>query len=184
MMNNLKRKLLRFMAVRRNVSAPTCLHVGPNSIISAPTNLIIGRNSYIGKFCTIQINGYIGNGVLIANNVGIVGRLDHEYRVPGVMVRDGTWVEKSEQLQKEPSNSITIEDDVWIGYGSILLGGINVGRGAIVAAGSLVLNDVLPYDIVGGRPAKRIAQRFSGDVSAIERHDIALAEMYGIGIHD
>lgn len=174
----LKRKILRMAAVRKNVVAPHCLHVGPGSVLSASNRLTLGRNCYIGKGCTIQINGQIGNGVLVANNVGIVGRIDHEYRVPGIMVRDGIWIEESDYLQRELSNSISIEDDVWIGYGSILLGGISVGRGAVIAAGSLVLSDVLPYDIVGGRPAKRITQRFSGDADAINQHNSALDEKY------
>lgn len=55
---------------------------------------------------------------------------------------------------------ITLEDDVWIGYGATVLDGVRVGRGSVVAAGALVTRDVDPYTIVGGVPAKPIRKRF------------------------
>lgn len=54
---------------------------------------------------------------------------------------------------------IFVEDDVWIGAGSIILQGVRVGRGAVVAAGSVVSKDVPEYAIVGGVPAEVIRQR-------------------------
>ena len=59
---------------------------------------------------------------------------------------------------------ITIEDDVWIGYGATILSGVHIGQGAIVAAGAVVSKDVPPYSIVGGIPAKVINYRFSKDI--------------------
>ena len=50
--------------------------------------------------------------------------------------------------------------DVWIGYGSTIMPGVEVGHGAIVATGSVVTRDVAPYSIVGGNPAKPIRSRF------------------------
>ncbi len=52
--------------------------------------------------------------------------------------------------------NITIEDDVWIGMDALLLGGITIGKGAIVAARSVVTKDVPPFTIVAGIPAKKI----------------------------
>lgn len=57
--------------------------------------------------------------------------------------------------------NIQIGNDVWIGYNAIILGGITIADGAIIAAGSMVTKDVLPYEIVGGNPAKHIKFRFS-----------------------
>ena len=59
---------------------------------------------------------------------------------------------------------IVISDDVWIGYGSIILSGVHVGQGAVIAAGSVVNKDVPPYAIVAGVPAKVISYRFSKDI--------------------
>lgn len=55
---------------------------------------------------------------------------------------------------------IIVGDDVWIGFGTTILSGVNIGQGAIIAAGSVVTKDVPPYAIVGGVPAKVIKYRF------------------------
>ena len=54
-----------------------------------------------------------------------------------------------------------IEDDVWIGHGSIILSGVRIERGAIVAAGSVVTKSIPAYEIFGGIPAKKIRDRFN-----------------------
>jgi acetyltransferase-like isoleucine patch superfamily enzyme len=51
---------------------------------------------------------------------------------------------------------IIIGDDVWIGFGAIILKGVTIGKGAIVAAGALVTRDVAPFTIVAGNPAKEV----------------------------
>ncbi len=53
-----------------------------------------------------------------------------------------------------------VGNDVWIGYGSIIMPGVNIGNGSIIAAGSVVTKDVKPYSMVGGNPAKLIKMRF------------------------
>ncbi|MEP7277990.1 MAG: DapH/DapD/GlmU-related protein, partial [Bacteroidota bacterium] len=64
---------------------------------------------------------------------------------------------------KGMDNLTVIEDDVWIGYGSTILSGVKIGRGSIIAAGSLVTKDVLPYSIYAGVPAKKIKNRFDNE---------------------
>ena len=64
----------------------------------------------------------------------------------------------------EENKAVTIGNDVWIGARSLILDGINIGYGVIVAAGALVCDDVPPYAIVGGVPAKIIRYRFSKDI--------------------
>lgn len=172
-----KRRLLIWMGVRANVSLGRGVHVGPFSVVSSEGQLSIGDNSYIGKFCTVQVNGEIGRGVLIANHVGIIGRRDHRFRPAGTFVRDGAWVGQDEALRRDPANRIIIGDDVWVGYGAILLSGIEIGRGAIIAAGSVVREDVAPYAIVAGNPARPVGQRFGGE--DVTRHDAALEARYG-----
>ncbi|HII4508586.1 TPA: hypothetical protein ACY4R8_001825 [Clostridium perfringens] len=54
----------------------------------------------------------------------------------------------------------TIGNDVWIGYGIIIIGGVAIGDGAVIGAGSIVTKDVPPYTIVAGQPVKEIRKRF------------------------
>nr|WP_275298384.1 hypothetical protein [Clostridium sp. YIM B02555] len=66
-----------------------------------------------------------------------------------------------EALTKGP---LIIDDEVWIGDKALILSGVHIGKGAIVAAGSVVVHDVPPYAIVGGNPAKVIKYRFSSTI--------------------
>lgn len=157
--NWLKQRLF----VGHKVEVGANFHLGVLSYVSSPRSLTIGDNVYIGKFCTIQCSGTIGDGVLIANNVGIVGRADHDIRTLGTTIRLAPWIGNSDYLADDAKNWITIGDDVWIGYGAILLSGIKVGRGAIIAVGSVIIKDVPPYAIVGGNPGRVIGQRFEPD---------------------
>jgi acetyltransferase-like isoleucine patch superfamily enzyme len=149
--------------IGKNVTVGKNFHIGLLSWISASENLAIGTDVYIGKFCTIQSNGSIGDGVLIANNVGVVGRIDHEFRAIGVLVRNGSHISENVKISRSPKSRIDIGHDVWIGFGAVLLSGVDIGRGAIIAAGSVVMSSVAPYDIVAGNPAKPIGRRFTND---------------------
>ena len=54
-----------------------------------------------------------------------------------------------------------IQDDVWVGANSIILRGVTVGEGSVIAAGSIVTKDVMSYSVVGGSPAKFLKMRFT-----------------------
>jgi len=69
--------------------------------------------------------------------------------------------DKQEAWSKGP---IIVEDDVWIGARSLILSGVTIGKGAIVAAGSVITKNVPPYSIVGGNPAKIIRFRFEDNI--------------------
>src|SRR4051794_8255611 len=91
-MRSLKRRFMLAIAVRENVQLGKDVHVGFPSTVWAPRSLSVGDGVYIGKNVTIQVDGSIGPGTMIANNVGIVGRRDHDYRTVGRMIRDAPWV--------------------------------------------------------------------------------------------
>ncbi|MGV8982540.1 CatB-related O-acetyltransferase [Clostridium sp.] len=59
-----------------------------------------------------------------------------------------------------------IGNDVWVGYEAVIMQGVHIGDGAIIGTRAVVTNDVLPYTIVGGIPAKEIRKRFSEDIIA------------------
>ena len=167
--------VFRVYAVRENVTLGRGVHVGPGSVISSASGLRIGDGTYIGKGCTIQVSGNIGRGALIANRVGIVGKLDHDYTSVGLPVGFAPWIGKpGSPLQS--TDHIEIGEDVWIGFGATVLSGTVIGRGAIIAAGAVVTKDVAPYSIVGGNPARVLSTRFQED--QIARHEAGVAEFW------
>lgn len=159
--------------IGRNVTVGSGFHIGLFSWVNAPKSLTIDDDVYIGKMCSIQCNGTIGRGSLIANNVGIVGRFDHDFRQVGTLVRQAAWVGSDARMRDHPRNSVDIGPDVWIGYGATILSGITIGRGSVIAAGAVVRSDVVAYDIVSGNPAVPIGRRFS--IEQITAHERAIA---------
>lgn len=150
------------------------LHIGGGVRLWAPDRIDIGSNVYIGKQVLVECNADIGDFVLIANRVAFVGRNDHDFRVVGVPVRFSPWVGDRKRVSQHRQEKVVIESDAWIGYGAIVLTGVRVGRGAIVAAGSVVTRDVAPYQVVGGNPAKPIGCRFADDRD-IRRHEAGIS---------
>lgn len=64
----------------------------------------------------------------------------------------------------DDKGDIIIGNDVWIGYEAVIMAGVHIGDGAIIAARAVVTKDVPPYTIVGGTPAKEIRKRFDAEV--------------------
>lgn len=135
------------------------LHIGKGCRFWAARGITIGRQCYIGKEVVIETNASIGDYALIASRVAFVGRHDHGIDRLGVPMRFGPWVGAADAPEAVKSEGVVVEDDVWIGFGAIVLSGVRIGRGAIVAAGAVVTRDVDPYDIVGGSPAKTVSRR-------------------------
>jgi acetyltransferase-like isoleucine patch superfamily enzyme len=129
--------------------------------IWAPNKIVeFGDCVQFGPRCVVQCNICFGSHVLIAGDVAFVGRSDHRFDIVGMT----TW-----DSPRGDSAKTIVEDDVWIGYGAIILSGHTIGRGSVIAAGSVVTSDVEPYSIVAGVPAKEIAKRFTAD--EIRRHE-------------
>lgn len=168
MIRKAKGAVLRLLAVRRNVSTGERFRVGPRSVIWAPNRLDIGRDVYVGKNVTIEVDGTIGDGVLIANNVGIVGRTDHDIHDIGTVIRQSRWVGDHADL----SRPVVIGADVWIGFGAIVLSGVRIGDSAIIGAGSVVNRDVPPNSVAVGNPARVIGQRFTN--AEFQQHCLSL----------
>jgi virginiamycin A acetyltransferase len=117
----------------------------------------VGDRLIIGKFCaTARGVTFIMNG---ANH-----KMDGFSTYPFSIFGNG-WERTEPRPDTLPYNGDTvIGNDVWIGYGAVLMPGVHVGDGAIAAAKSVVTSNVLPNTIVGGNPAKGIRQRFADDV--------------------
>lgn len=103
-------------------------------------NLIIGKNVFINASCCFQDHGgiIIGDNCLIGHEV-VFATLNHEIDP----LKRGSMTHKS----------IILEENVWVGSHSTILGGVRIGANSIIGAGSLVNKDIPPNTIVGGVPA-------------------------------
>lgn len=84
--------------------------------------------------------------------------------VDGYLSFDKFSGQKTKCLDFKMFKPVTIGNDVWIGTGAVIMGGVNIGDGAIIASGAVVTHDVPPYAIVGGVPAKVIRFRFDQEI--------------------
>lgn len=111
--------------------------------ISIGTNTTVGYHTFI--FASSKIS--IGADCMIAPFVYVVDS-DH-------------GIDRSQKMNEQPNQTapIIIGNDVWIGTGAKILKGVTVGDGAVIAAGAVVKDNVEPYSIVGGIPAKKISER-------------------------
>ena len=167
------------------IKCPQLLSVGRSTIIEeqviidalSEQGVQIGHNVTIAKYTTIQCTGVIRNlgvglkiddnsaigaysflgaqgGISIGKNVIMGPRVsmhaeNHRFASLDVPIR----------LQGEDRQGIVIEDDCWIGAGSIILDGVHIGTGCVVAAGSVVTKSVAPFSVIAGVPAKVIKNR-------------------------
>lgn len=156
----LARRVMAARQVGPNVVWGEGLRLSRGSYVGSPHGLTVGRHVSIGQRSLVEVDGTIGDFCLIARNVQIVGKLDHRIDQVGVPIALSDWVG---DRSAAPQDRIDIAADVWIGASAIVLGGVSIGEGAVIAAGAVVTKDVAPYSIVGGNPARHIAMRFSSD---------------------
>jgi maltose O-acetyltransferase len=139
----------RAFCVRR-MTGSTCrnLEIEANVFIGTGRDVAIGDRCQINEECRLR-NVRIGNNVMIAPQV-MIPHSGHSYERTDIPMRD----QPARYYQQT-----VIEDDVWIGSRAIIMHGVRIGTGAIVAAGAVVVKDVPPRAIVGGNPAKFIKSR-------------------------
>lgn len=119
----------------------------------------VGDKLVIGKFCALARGvKFIMNGA----NHKLSGFSTYPFNIFG-----NGWESVTPRMEDLPYKGDTvIGNDVWLGYEALLMPGVKVGDGAIVAARSVVTGDVPPYTIVGGNPAKVFKRRFEDEVVA------------------
>jgi virginiamycin A acetyltransferase len=116
----------------------------------------MGDKLVIGKFCAIAKDvKFIMNGA----NHKISGISTYPFSIFG-----SGWERVTPQIEDLPFKGDTVVgNDVWIGYDSLIMPGVKIGDGAIIAARSVVVRDIEPYTVVGGNPAKEMKKRFSAE---------------------
>lgn len=125
---NVNRILSDISVVRFGVSKGGFLKIGNNCRLNGP-----------------QIS--VSNKVIIGNNCRLA---------PQVIIMDGDHHDTKNRLEEGKSSPIIIEDDAWIATRAMVMKGVTIGKGAVVAAGAVVTKDVPPYTVVAGVPAKII----------------------------
>ena len=133
-------------------------------------DLSLGNHRFIGADCTIYPKVSIGKFALLAPNVSIIGA-DHKYNNIGTPICFSG---------RENLKLTIIGDDVWIGQNAIIMTGVNIGSGSIIAAGSIVTKDVSECEIVGGNPARLIRNRFT-KVDDVTAHLLNISKIHEAG---
>lgn len=142
----------------QNIVLGNRVTIGKHAIIR-PSNIYggaigaglkVGDHSNIGPFAYIGCSGFIsiGNNVMISPRVSIYAE-NHVFDNPEILM-------KEQGVTQAP---VIIEDDCWIASNSIILAGVTIGKGSVIAAGSVVTKDIPPYSVAAGVPAKVIKQR-------------------------
>lgn len=110
-----------------------------------------GKKLSIGNFCSIGPN--VTFLLAADHNLTLISTFPFKVKVLGEGMESGP--------QK---GNIDVEDDVWIGLNATICAGVHIGQGAVIAAGAVVTDNVPPYAIVGGVPAKIIKYRFTKEL--------------------
>jgi len=127
------------------------------------TDVRIGSRTFIGKSLIVCACGVsIGHDVLISWGCSIVDHNSHSVNFENRRDDVIDWGRGVKDWSNVSMAKVTIQDKVWVGFNAIILKGVTVGTGAVVAAGSVVTKDVEPWTVVGGNPAQ-IIRRLSTD---------------------
>lgn len=143
--------------VKDSVSMGNNIHIGKYSIIKctgtykdSKPSIFIGDNFGCGDFCFFGCAGgiKIGNNVIMGQNVRFHAQ-NHLFDLTNIPIREQGTTQKG----------IVIEDDCWIGAGSVFLDGVTVGTGCVIGSNTVVTKNIEPYSVVVGNPGKVIKKR-------------------------
>jgi acetyltransferase-like isoleucine patch superfamily enzyme len=126
--------------------------IRPSNIYGGPIGegLVMGNNSNIGPYNYIGCSGKItiGNNVMLAPRVSIYAE-NHVFDNPNITIK----------AQGVAKSAVVIEDDCWIAANVVILAGVTIGKGSVIAAGSVVNDDIPAFSVVAGVPARVIKSR-------------------------
>ena len=149
----LKYRFLRLKLINSSLVVGDDFFCGKYVSISKKNTIKIGKHVYIGNNCHLAADAIIGNNIMLASYVSLVGG-DHKIDYINTPIR---------YSGRDKFRTIHIHDDVWVGHGAIIMHGVTINSGAVIAAGAVVTKDVEKNMIVGGNPAKKIRMRRFND---------------------
>ena len=148
---------------RKNIHFSPGVIINRGVIFHAPVDqrLVIGEKTQVNPYTVIYGRVTIGRKVMISPHV-MMAAGNHQFdRLDIPMMDQGNTFK----------GGIRIEDDVWIGAHAVILDGVTIGKGCIVAAGSVVTKDVVPYSVVAGVPARKVGDRCSQNRQPVVTQD-------------
>jgi acetyltransferase-like isoleucine patch superfamily enzyme len=122
-----------------------------------PSKMSIGDHSYINHGCCFYGSSLEGVEIVIGNDVALG---------PHVKIFTATHDYSTHDL-KDTAASVKVEDNAWVGGGSIILPGVTIGRGAVIGAGSVVTKDVPAFSVAVGNPARVVRERVMGTQESV-----------------
>lgn len=158
-----RRLLRRFGAVGRD------FRFDPNSIFSTPAQLEVGDDVFIGPRAYVSADVRIGHRVMLGPDPTLIGG-NHYFAVRGRSVR---FLHPKGRETIEP---VVIEDETWCGASVVVLGGVTLGMGCVVGAGSVVTRSIPPYTIAAGAPCRPLRRIFADDVLAVHLRELGCDE--------
>lgn len=125
--------------------------IHPTASLRCGEQIVLGRNSHINAYCCVWASPrariILGDNLLMGPGAKIFSS-NHSQAFGAPM-----------NLQPYVEGDVVVGDDVWIGANAVILAGVRIGEGSVVAAGAVVTQDVPPYSVVGGIPARVLKVR-------------------------
>lgn len=146
---------------RKVLHNPTLIYFGHQANIVGKNLLVLGQNFTFGDFASIEVGMsdpvYIGNDVSMARYT-YLRSANHNFNSSEVPINVQGHTAKKINFRND-TYSIVIEDDVLIGAFAVILSGTHIGRGSVVAAGSVLSGTFPEFSIIVGNPARAISKR-------------------------
>lgn len=139
------------VAPRARMKALGNPRIHPTASLRCGERIVLGRNSHINAHCCVWASP--GSRIILGDNV-LMG--------PGAKIFSSNHSQAlgiPMNVQPYQERDVIIGDDVWIGANAVILAGVRIGEGSVVAAGAVVARDVPPYCVVGGVPARVLKTR-------------------------
>ena len=148
------------------------IHELRTKLMKNSDHMSVGRFSYgCPKVLRFPSAGHlrVGSFCSIADEVTILLGGEHVADRVSTYPFNALWEDDGLPQHEVSRGDVVLGNDVWVGYGAVILSGVSVGDGAIVGAGSVVASDIPPFSVAAGNPARVLRQRFTPEVESALR---------------